>query len=352
MRAMRHLLPLVLFAVACAPLGEVPDVRVASATLVNLDTNTIAVLAGPTMGDALLVYTTPDGDTGSIPVSVSGGTVGVVFEMAADLQPGSDVRLDLSQADEDLRLDDLLGVYRGSGWGLTLGFGGSGMRLRNMPACACPTPTSRRAPGSTAASSGSGSDVAAASRAMAARNPAGPEGAAATGAARSPSPPDGIRAWTPGTPHTPTPTWTRIPTSTRTPMSRAGTPGSGAATPTCCRLPHHRAPTPELGLRQRQLQQRFRMRRRLGLWQQLQQRFRMWRRFRLWQQLQLQQQFQLRQLRKQLGLRRGRGAPSPVRAGPRHRPAAAARVGRGRPTRPCGGRPRRRGSSRCCGSGG
>jgi len=128
---MRTLIPLVLFAAACAPRGEVPDVRVASATLVNLDSNTVAVLAGASAGDALLVYTTTDGSSGAIPVAVTGGTVGAVVEIDVDLNPGSDVPLDLSDADPDLTLDDLFGTYRGSTWGLTLGFGGAGMTLRN-----------------------------------------------------------------------------------------------------------------------------------------------------------------------------------------------------------------------------
>jgi uncharacterized protein (TIGR03382 family) len=117
--------------IGCAPLGDPADDFVESATLVNLDTNHLVVLTGPVGGDAILVYTTPDGRTGSLPVGVNGGAIGVLFAMSADLNMNDDVPLDLSDADEDLQVRDLLGTYGGSSWNVTLGFGGAGNRLKN-----------------------------------------------------------------------------------------------------------------------------------------------------------------------------------------------------------------------------
>lgn len=126
---MRHLGLLAL--VGCAPLGDPADDFVESATLVNLDTNSFVVVTGPVGGDAILVYTTPDGRTGDLPVGVNGGALGLVFAMSADLNMNDDVALDLSDADEDLQVRDLLGTYGGTGWNVTMGLGGAGSRLKN-----------------------------------------------------------------------------------------------------------------------------------------------------------------------------------------------------------------------------
>ena len=125
-----RVLPLFLLA-GCARLGDVPDEFVESAYLQNLDTNGFVAVAGAIGGDAILVWTTPDGNTGAMPVSVSGGAVGVIFEATADLDPNADVTLDLSDADEGLKVEDLLGTYHGSGWNFTLGLGGAGHNLKN-----------------------------------------------------------------------------------------------------------------------------------------------------------------------------------------------------------------------------
>lgn len=126
---MRHLVFLALL--GCARVGDPADDPVESATLVNLDTNAMMVVGGPLFGDAILVYTMPGGGSRSLPVAVNGGALGLVLAMSADLNMNSDVALDLSDADDDLRVRDLLGTYVGTGWNLTMALGGSGNRLRN-----------------------------------------------------------------------------------------------------------------------------------------------------------------------------------------------------------------------------
>jgi hypothetical protein len=123
---------LVLGALAgCAPLGDFEDEPIVGATLVDLDTNSAAVITGYVGGDALLVYERPDGSSGSFPVAVEGGLLGAVMSVTVDLNPNSNVALDLSEADEELTVRDLMGTYRGGGWNVTIGLGGSGHSLRN-----------------------------------------------------------------------------------------------------------------------------------------------------------------------------------------------------------------------------
>lgn len=127
---MRPLLTVLL--AGCARIDDdAYDVPITSATLEDLDSNSFLLVVGPVVGDALLVYESAYGDAGALPVSVSGGGVGLAFDLSVDLQPGSDVPLDLSEADAGLTLRDLLGTYSGTAGGGGAIIGGAGQHMRN-----------------------------------------------------------------------------------------------------------------------------------------------------------------------------------------------------------------------------
>jgi len=115
---------------ACDP-GSYEDVRIVQASLRGVDIDRIAILGGPQGGFAELDWDGPAGESGSLPVRMRGGAVGVVLDISGDLSPNSVVPIDLSEAGTEVTLRDALGTYSGMGWSFVVGLGGSGRSLSN-----------------------------------------------------------------------------------------------------------------------------------------------------------------------------------------------------------------------------
>jgi uncharacterized protein (TIGR03382 family) len=114
----------------CADPGdELARLRVADADLDNISMNTFAVIGGGITGNATLQVVDDQGTLWSFPVTLRGATAGAVVEFSRTMDFGSYRALELP--DQDLTGDQLLGTYRGSGAGLALVAGGTGMDLVN-----------------------------------------------------------------------------------------------------------------------------------------------------------------------------------------------------------------------------
>lgn len=122
-----------LFLAAC---GRGPDdgldqIRVASASLENVDLTSLAVIVGGQGGSGDLVVTDDFGTTHVWPVALAGPELGAALEInIVELGPG-DAPFDLSEADPDLTAADLVGRYNGTGAGLTVGIGVDDHSLQN-----------------------------------------------------------------------------------------------------------------------------------------------------------------------------------------------------------------------------
>ena len=115
---------------ACDP-GAYEDVPIVEASLRGVDIDRVAVIGGPQGGFAELDWAGPFGDTGTVPVRVRGGALGVILDIAGDLSPDSIVPIDLSEAGTEVTLRDAMGTYSGMGWSFVVGLGGSGRSLSN-----------------------------------------------------------------------------------------------------------------------------------------------------------------------------------------------------------------------------
>jgi hypothetical protein len=111
--------------------GTFADVPIEEAWLEDFHASSIAIVAGATQGDALLVYVEPGGTSGSVPVHLGGGRAGIAFDLAWDVE-GHDgvVPIDLTEVEAPM-VSDVMGTYDGSGSAGALVLGGSRRRLRN-----------------------------------------------------------------------------------------------------------------------------------------------------------------------------------------------------------------------------
>ncbi len=106
------------------------DVPVDEAWLTSVDIDRGGVLLAGQGGDAILGWSGPEGD-GAMSVALGGGAGGLLFDVSIDLSENDSATLDLSNADEDLVVRDLLGTYTGIGGSVTTGIGVSSRTLTN-----------------------------------------------------------------------------------------------------------------------------------------------------------------------------------------------------------------------------
>jgi len=118
---------------ACGPdLGPLADTPVAAAQLQDLDLSSLSVIGGVTAGDAVLVFSTPRGGAGSIPVALSGPQLGLALDLAVDPEGHEGaVELDVSDVDGNPTVGQLMGTYRGTKAGGAAVVGSSARRMRN-----------------------------------------------------------------------------------------------------------------------------------------------------------------------------------------------------------------------------
>jgi hypothetical protein len=111
--------------------GAWDHVPIVEAWLDRFDLSALAVVAGTVQGDALLVFTEPDGNASSLPVHLGGGMIGAAMDLSVDPEghEGS-VDIDLSEVDAPT-VGDVLGTYHGTGAAGAALIGGSRRRMQN-----------------------------------------------------------------------------------------------------------------------------------------------------------------------------------------------------------------------------
>jgi MYXO-CTERM domain-containing protein len=111
--------------------GAWDHVEIVEAWLDRFDLSALAVVGGTLQGDALLVFTEPDGNASSLPVHLGGGLFGAAVDFSADPEghEGS-VDIDLSAVD-DPTVGDVFGTYHGTGMAGAAMIGGSRRKMRN-----------------------------------------------------------------------------------------------------------------------------------------------------------------------------------------------------------------------------
>ncbi len=125
---MSRWLPLLLL--GCAERGAWDDVPMDEARLEGFDLSSIAVVVGALDGDALLVFSGPEGD-GELPVHLGGPTLGVALDLSGDVEGhAGPVEIDLSGVD-DPTVGDALGTYFGTAASGAAIVGGSRRRMKN-----------------------------------------------------------------------------------------------------------------------------------------------------------------------------------------------------------------------------
>jgi hypothetical protein len=135
---MRNVLVTVCLAVlsgaACQVVGTGLDVQVVSATLTDHKAITLVIVGGATWGDAIMSFTDTAGVTREVPVAFAGPAGGLVMDVhiaREDLLFDNSTTAELQIPEGGVPVDDLFGLYDGSGGGAALGLGICGHNLDN-----------------------------------------------------------------------------------------------------------------------------------------------------------------------------------------------------------------------------
>jgi len=111
--------------------GAWDHVRITEAWLDRFDLSSFSVVAGTLQGDALLVFTEPDGNASSIPVHLGGGVFGAAMDLTADPE-GHEGPVVIHLGDvADPTVGDVFGTYHGTGMAGAVFMGKSNRRMRN-----------------------------------------------------------------------------------------------------------------------------------------------------------------------------------------------------------------------------
>ncbi len=111
--------------------GAWDHVRITEAWLDRFHLSSLSMVAGTLQGDALLVFTEPDGNASSIPVQLGGGVIGAAMDLTADPE-GHDVPVVIQLGDvANPTVGDVFGTYHGTGMAGAVFVGKSNRRMRN-----------------------------------------------------------------------------------------------------------------------------------------------------------------------------------------------------------------------------